>query len=219
MSKPLLVIGNKNYSSWSLRAWLMLKHAGINFDEMRISLFVAGYKEKLLSISPAGKVPVYSEGDLLVWDTLAIGEYLYETHLALWPADKAARARARSVSAEMHSGFIPLRKAMPMNIRAHGRKVASSPELEADIMRIKNIWRELRTQYAEAGPWLFGQYSIADAMFAPVAFRFLTYGVTERGAVDDYVQTVARDPLVQEWLQAAELEQEVVAASEVGVGA
>lgn len=218
MSKPLLVIGNKNYSSWSLRAWLMLKHAGINFDEMRISLFVAGYKEKLLSISPAGKVPVYSEGDLLVWDTLAIGEYLYETHLALWPADKAARARARSVSAEMHSGFIPLRKAMPMNIRAHGRKVASSPELEADIMRIKNIWRELRTQYAEAGPWLFGQYSIADAMFAPVAFRFLTYGVTERGAVDDYVQTVARDPLVQEWLQAAELEQEVVAASEVGVG-
>lgn len=218
MSKPLLVIGNKNYSSWSLRAWLMLKHAGINFDEMRISLFVAGYKEKLLSTSPAGKVPVYSEGDLLVWDTLAIGEYLYETHLALWPADKAARARARSVSAEMHSGFIPLRKAMPMNIRAHGRKVASSPELEADIMRIKNIWRELRTQYAEAGPWLFGQYSIADAMFAPVAFRFLTYGVTERGAVDDYVQTVARDPLVQEWLQAAELEQEVVAASEVGVG-
>ena len=218
MSKPLLVIGNKNYSSWSLRAWLMLKHAGINFDEMRISLFVAGYKEKLLSISPAGKVPVYSEGDLLVWDTLAIGEYLYETHLALWPADKAARARARSVSAEMHSGFIPLRKAMPMNIRAHGRKVASSPELEADIMRIKNIWRELRTQYAEAGPWLFGQYSIADAMFAPVAFRFLTYGVTEPGAVDDYVQTVARDPLVQEWLQAAELEQEVVAASEVGVG-
>ena len=218
MSKPLLVIGNKNYSSWSLRAWLMLKHAGINFDEMRISLFVAGYKEKLLSISPGGKVPVYNEGDLLVWDTLAIGEYLYETHLALWPADKAARARARSVSAEMHSGFIPLRKAMPMNIRAHGRKVASSPELEADIMRIKNIWRELRTQYAEAGPWLFGQYSIADAMFAPVAFRFLTYGVTERGAVDDYVQTVARDPLVQEWLQDAELEQEVVAASEVGVG-
>ena len=219
MSKPLLVIGNKNYSSWSLRAWLMLKHAGINFDEMRISLFVAGYKEKLLSTSPAGKVPVYSEGDLLVWDTLAIGEYLYETHLALWPADKAARARARSVSAEMHSGFIPLRKAMPMNIRAHGRKVASSPELEADIMRIKNIWRELRTQYAEAGPWLFGQYSIADAMFAPVAFRFLTYGVTERGAVDDYVQTVARDPLVQEWLQAAAMEQEVIASSEVGVRA
>jgi glutathione S-transferase len=119
----------------------------------------------------------------------------------------------------MHSGFIPLRKAMPMNIRARGRKIASSPELEADLVRIKNIWRELRTQHAEAGPWLLGEYSIADAMFAPVAFRFLTYGVTEPGAVDDYVQTVARDPLVQEWLRAAELEQEVVAASEVGVGA
>jgi glutathione S-transferase len=150
---------------------------------------------------------------------LAIGEYLYETHLALWPADRTARARARSVSAEMHSGFIPLRKAMPMNIRARGRKIASSPELEADLVRIKNIWRELRTQHAEAEPWLLGEYSIADAMFAPVAFRFLTYGVTEPGAVDDYVQTVARDPLVQEWLRAAELEQEVVAASEVGVGA
>jgi glutathione S-transferase len=217
MSKPLLIIGNKNYSSWSLRAWLMLKHAGVDFDEVRISLFVAGYKEKLFSYSPAGKVPVYREGDLLVWDTLAIGEFLYETHPALWPDDRTARARARSVSAEMHSGFVSLRKTMPMNIRARGRKVASSPELEADIARIKTIWRELRTQYADAGPWLFGRYSIADAMFAPVAFRFLTYGVTETGAVDEYVRIVMRDPLVQEWMQAGELEQEVVASSEVGV--
>jgi glutathione S-transferase len=216
MSKPLLVIGNKNYSSWSLRAWLMLKHAGVDFDEMRISLFVAGYKEKLFSFSPAGKVPVYREGDLLVWDTLAIGEYLYETYPSLWPAQREARARARSVSAEMHSGFVPLRKAMPMNIRARGRKVAMSAELEADIARIKNIWRELRTQYAGAGPWLFGQYSIADAMFAPVAFRFLTYGVSEPGAVDEYLQTVARDPLVQVWVRASELEQEVVSSNEVG---
>src|ERR1039457_784387 len=160
MSKPLLIIGNKNYSSWSLRAWLMLKHARVDFDEVRIPLFVAGYKEKLFSYSPAGKVPVYREGDLLVWDTLAIGEYLYETHPALWPADRTARARARSVSAEMHSGFVPLRKAMPMNIRARGRKVDSSPELEADIARIKTIWRELRKQYAVTGPWLFGRYSI-----------------------------------------------------------
>jgi glutathione S-transferase len=217
MSKSLLVIGNKNYSSWSLRAWLMLKYAGMDFDEVRIPLFVEGYKEKLLSYSPAGKVPVYSEGDLLVWDTLAIGEYLYETHPALWPADRNARARARSISAEMHSGFIPMRKAMPMNIRARGRKVDSSPGLEADIERIKSIWRELRKQYTSAGPWLFGRYSIADAMFAPVAFRFLTYGVTETGAVDKYVQTVVRDPLVQEWIQASELEQEVIVSNEVGV--
>lgn len=117
----------------------------------------------------------------------------------------------------MHSGFIPLRKAMPMNIRAHGRKVETSAGLEADLARIKNIWRELRTQYAAAGPWLFGQYSIADAMFAPVVFRFLTYGAGEAGAVDEYMQTVARDPLVQEWVRAAELEQEVIASSEAGV--
>ena len=217
MSKPLLIIGNKNYSSWSLRAWLMLKHAGVDFDEMRIPLFVEGYKEKLLSCSPAGKVPVYREGDLLVWDTLAIGEYLYETHPSLWPAQREARARARSVSAEMHSGFVPLRKAMPMNIRARGRKVAMSAELEADIARIKTIWRELRTRHAGAGPWLFGPYSIADAMFAPVAFRFLTYGVTEPGTVDEYVSTVTRDPLVLAWLRDSELETEVVANSEVGI--
>jgi glutathione S-transferase len=217
MSKALLVVGNKNYSSWSLRAWLMLKHAGVDFDEIRISLFVAGYKEKLLAYSPAGKVPIYRDGDVVVWDTLAIGEYLYETYPLLWPAQRDARARARSVSAEMHSGFVALRKAMPMNIRAGGRKVATSADLEADIARIKAIWRELRKQYAGAGPWLFGTYSIADAMYAPVVFRFLTYGVSEPGAVDEYIQTVRSDPLVQAWIQAAKGEQEVVAASEVGV--
>ena len=216
MKKPLLVIGNKNYSSWSLRAWLMLKHAKVDFDELRIPLFVQGAKEKLLEYSPAGMVPVYREGQLLVWDTLAIGEYLYETYPALWPADRAARARARSVSAEMHSGFVPLRKAMPMNIRALGRKVMNSAELEADITRIKTIWRELRKQYAAAGPWLFGQYSIADAMFAPVVFRFLTYGVSEHGAVDGYLLTVSRDPLIQPWIDASAQEQEVIATSEVG---
>ena len=216
MSKPLLIIGNKNYSSWSLRAWLMLKHAGVDFDELRIPLYVDGYREKLFSCSPAGKVPVYREGGVLVWDTLAIGEYLYETHSSLWPAQREARARARSVSAEMHSGFVPLRKLMPMNIRASGRKVEMTAGLEADIARIKDIWRELRTQYAAAGPWLFGQYSIADAMFAPVAFRFLTYGVTERGAVDEYVRTVVSDPLVQAWVSDSESEQEVIPISEVG---
>ncbi len=215
MSKPLLVIGNKNYSSWSLRAWLMLKHAGVDFDELRIPLYSEGYKEKLFSCSPAGKVPVYRDGDLLVWDTMAIGEYLYEAHPSLWPAQREARARARSISAEMHSGFIPIRKTMPMNIRAHGRKAATYPGLDADLARVKDIWRESRTQYAVAGPWLFGQYSIADAMYAPVVFRFLTYGVGEPGAVDEYMQTVARDPLVQEWVRDSEAEQEVIAGSEL----
>ena len=216
MGKPLLVIGNKNYSSWSLRAWLMLKHAGVDFDELRIPLYAEGYKEKLLACSPAGKVPVYRDGDLLVWDTLAIGEYLYESYPSLWPAQREARALARSISAEMHSGFIPIRKAMPMNLRAHGRKAGTSAGLEADIARVKDIWRESRAQYAAAGPWLFGQYSIADAMFAPVVFRFLTYGVGEPGAVDEYMRTVARDPLVQDWVRDSAAEQEVIAGSEVG---
>jgi glutathione S-transferase len=217
MNKPLLIIGNKNYSSWSLRAWLMLKHAGVDFEEMRIALRVPGYELKLSYFSPAGKVPAYRDGELTVWDTLSIAEYLYESHRALWPADKAARAVARSVSAEMHSGFMAMRKAMPMNIRGRGRHVATSPELEADIARIKNIWRDLRVQHALAGPWLFGDYSIADAMFAPVVFRFLTYRIFEEGVVDEYMKTVMRDPFMQEWVKASELEHEVLVLDEVGI--
>jgi glutathione S-transferase len=216
MKKPLLIIGNKNYSSWSLRSWILLKHAKVDFDELRIPLFMPESKDKMLANTPAGLVPVYRDGDLAVWDTLAIAEYLYEDHPQLWPSDRSARARARSVSAEMHSGFVPLRKSMPMNIRATGRKVASTPELEADIARIKTIWRELRTQYAVAGPWLFGQYSIADAMFAPVVFRFLTYGVNEPGVIDDYLLTVSSDPLLQPWIKDSAQEKEVIAISEAG---
>jgi glutathione S-transferase len=217
MSRPLLVIGNKNYPSWSLRAWLMLKHAGVDFDELRIPLHSEGYKEKLFSCSPAGKVPAYRDGDLLVWDTMAIGEYLYESYLSLWPTQREMRAHARSISAEMHSGFIPIRKTMPMNIRARGRKAATYPGLDDDLARVKDIWRELRTRHAGAGPWLFGSFSIADAMFAPVVFRFFTYGVGEPGVVDEYMRTVAHDPLVQEWLRDSELEQEVIAGSEIGL--
>jgi glutathione S-transferase len=217
VAKPQLIIGNKNYSSWSLRAWLMVRHSGIDFDEIQIPLWIPGFKDKLAAYTPTGKVPVYIDDGLAIWDTLAIGEYLYETFPALWPAERSARARARSISAEMHSGFMPLRKAMPMNIRARGRKVAISPDLAADIARITTMWRELRAQYAVAGPWLFGQYSIADAMFAPVAFRFLTYGVTEAGAVDDYIATVGRDPLIQSWVRDALQEKDVIASSEVGL--
>lgn len=217
MNKPLLIIGNKNYSSWSLRAWLMLKHADVDFDEMRIALQTPGYELKLSYFSPAGKVPVYRDGELTVWDTLSIAEYVYEKHPTLWPADRAARAIARSVSAEMHSGFAALRKAMPMNIRARGRHVVMSPEIEADIVRIKNIWRDLRTQHASEGAWLFGDYCIADVMFAPVVFRFMTYGIHEAGLIEDYMKTVTSDPFVQEWVRASELEQEVIVPYEVGI--
>lgn len=217
MNKPLLIIGNKNYSSWSLRAWLILKHADVDFEEMRIALRVPGYELKLSYFSPAGKVPALRDGELTVWDTLSIAEYVYESHPKMWPADKAMRAVARSISAEMHSGFTAMRSAMPMNIRGRGRHVATTPELEADIARIKNIWRDLRTQHANAGAWLFGDYSIADAMFAPVVFRFLTYGVNEQGAIQDYMKTVMNDPHMQEWVRASELEQEVLVNYEVGI--
>jgi glutathione S-transferase len=217
MGKPLLVIGNKNYSSWSLRAWLILKHAGVDFEEMRIPLGTPGYELRLLYFSPSGKVPVYRDGDLTVWDTLAIAEYLYESDSELWPASRAARAHARSVCAEMHSGFAALRRMMPMNIRGRGRKVESSPELEADISRVHSIWRDLRTQFAYAGPWLFGEYSIADAMFAPVVFRFMTYSVHETGVIDEYMKTVLNDPFIREWVRASELEQEVIVSYEVGI--
>lgn len=217
MKKPLLIIGNKNYSSWSLRAWLMLKFAKVDFDELRIPLFAPESKAALLKHSPSGFVPVYHQDDVVVWDTLAIAEYLYETHPELWPKNSKARATARSVSAEMHAGFVPLRKAMPMNIRSTGRRVESMPELDADVARIKSIWRELRKQYASTGPWLFGEYSIADAMFAPVVFRFLTYGVNEKGAVDDYLLTVSRDPLIQPWINDSIKESETIAQSETGL--
>jgi glutathione S-transferase len=217
MNKPLLVIGNKNYSSWSLRAWLMLKHASVDFEELRIALQVPGYQLKLSYFSPSGKVPAYRDGELTVWDTLSIAEYLYESYPDLWPADRAARAIARSISAEMHSGFTALRSAMPMNIRGRGRHVATTPEIDADITRIRNIWRDLRTLYSGTGPWLFGDYCIADAMFAPVVFRFLTYRIFEEGVVDEYMKTVMRDPFMQEWVKASELEHEVLVLNEVGI--
>ncbi len=217
MNKPLLIIGNKNYSSWSLRAWLMLKHASVDFEEMRIALQVPGYQLKLSYFSPSGKVPAYRDGELTVWDTLSIAEYLYESYPDLWPADKAARSIARSISAEMHSGFTALRSAMPMNIRGRGRHVATTPAIDADITRIRNIWRDLRTLYSGTGPWLFGDYSIADAMFAPVVFRFLSYRIFEEGVVDEYMKTVMRDPFMQEWVKASELEHEVIVPYEVGI--
>jgi glutathione S-transferase len=217
MNKPLLIIGNKNYSSWSLRAWLMLKYAGVDFEEIRVPLQVPGYQLKLLYFSPAGKVPAYRDGELTIWDTLSIAEYLYESHPSLWPADKASRAVARSISAEMHSGFAALRKAMPMNIRARGRHVATTPSLEADITRVKSIWVNLRTQHERGGDWLFGKYSIADAMFAPVVSRFLTYGVNTEGLARRYMETVMDDTIMREWVRASELEHEVLVDNEVGI--
>ena len=174
MAKATLTISSKNYSSWSLRGWLLTRFSGLEFEELVTAPDDASARAEILLLSSSILVPCLRHEGATVWDTLAIAEYLYETHPEMWPKNSKARATARSVSAEMHAGFVPLRKAMPMNIRTTGRRVESTPELDADIARIKSIWRELRKQYASTGPWLFGQYSIADAMFAPVDILLMT---------------------------------------------
>lgn len=214
--RPTLVIGNKNYSSWSLRPWLAARHAGIEFDEIRIPLYTPDAAAQIQQYSPSGKVPVWREGEFAVWDSLAICEYLAERSPALWPADAAARAVARSVSAEMHSGFVALRTNMTMNARARGRRVAVTPETAADIDRIAAIWTDCRKRFGAGGPWLFGAFSIADAMFGPVVLRFVPYGVSRPGAVDDYVATWMADPHLQAWIAAAEQESEVLEQFECG---
>jgi glutathione S-transferase len=215
--KRQLVIGNKNYSSWSLRAWLALVKSGLPFEEIRVPLDTPGYKERLLANSPSGKVPALREGDVTVWDSLAIVEFAAEAQPSLWPADRMVRAVARSVAAEMHSGFAALRGAMPMNCRAAGRQVKIEPDIRRDIERIQAIWMDCRQRFGQGGPWLFGAFSGADAMYAPVATRFETYGVQGSPLVAEYVRTVLADPDMQRWYEDARAEQEVIEASEVGI--
>lgn len=214
-----LVIGNKNYSSWSLRPWLLLQHFAIPFEEVRIPLYQPGSREEILRHSPSGHVPVLIDGETVVWDSLAICEYVAEMPAArgAWPADRAARARARSVAAEMHSGFTALRHAMHMNVRARGRRVPVTAEVADDAARIQSIWASCRAAAASDGAWLFGAFSVADAMFAPVAFRFQTYGVACDGLAASYLRTLLDHPALQRWAAAAADEQEVIASSEVGL--
>ncbi|MES1161847.1 MAG: glutathione S-transferase family protein, partial [Rhizobacter sp.] len=190
-----LYIGNKNYSSWSMRPWVLLKQAGIAFDEVKIRFDAftpeSSFKTELARISPAGRVPVLIDGDLTVWDTLAIAEYLAEKHpeKQLWPQDVKARARARSVCAEMHSGFGALRSHFPMNIEAElpeagARVLAEQPDVRADLDRLFAMWSALLA--AHGGPLLFGGFTIADAYFAPVVMRLKTYGIALPAAVDAY---------------------------------
>jgi glutathione S-transferase len=159
------------------------------------------------------------DGDLAIWDSLAIAEYLAEQFPQAWPRDPAARAFARSISAEMHSGLMGLRSQMPMNCRATGREIVGDEALARDIERIQAIWTECRLRYGESGPWLFGEFTIADAMFAPVAFRFNTYGVDCQGLAAEYMQTVLHDADVQAWLHAAQQEQATIMSYEIGLTA
>jgi glutathione S-transferase len=211
MSTLVLIIGNKAYSSWSLRPWLLMKQGGIAFDEVSLSLYAEGAKQNLLRHSPSGRVPVLEDGDLRVWDSLAICEYLAEKYpdKRLWPADRKARAQARAVSAEMHSGFGQLRAQMPMNVRREIPHRAVPADVAAEIARIEAIWNDCRAKYAARGPFLFGAFSIADAMFAPVVSRLRTYGVPVGGAAQHYAREIHALPAMGEWIAGAHAETEV----------
>jgi glutathione S-transferase len=216
MAPLTLVIGNKNYSSWSLRPWLLLKHLQVPFNEVLITLDTPSTREDIEKYSPSGRVPVLRHGELTIWDSLAICEYLAETTGKGWPAAAPARAVARAVSAEMHSGFTNLRSLWPMNARARNRHTAMTAALEADIERVDEIWNDCRSRFGAAGPWLFGEYSIADAMYAPVVLRFNTYGASISPTARWYMASVLEDAALQEWLQAAKQESWTNPASEVG---
>ena len=200
-----LVIGNKNYSSWSFRPWIAMKAAGITFDEILISLEAADFKERLLKLSGTGKVPVLIDGDVHVWESLAIMEYLADKFPAarLWPADPAARAHARVVAAEMHAGFVPLRRACPMNMWRPVKRMAAVPEVAENVERIDAMWTDCRACFGAGGPFLFGGFGAADAMYAPVVSRFHTYGIEIGETARSYMAAVMALPAWKEWRAAA----------------
>jgi glutathione S-transferase len=217
MSKLHLIIGNKNYSSWSLRPWLAMTMAGLPFRETVIPLDMPDTKQQIAEHSQAGRVPVLHHGKLVIWDSLAILEYLAETfpEKKLWPVGKTARAVARAVANEMHSGFSALRNACPMNIRRPPKRIAVSDAVIAEVARIESIWRECRSRFGKGGSFLFGKFSIADAMFAPVASRFATYELATAEDANAYVATVLGTPAFKLWQEAALEETWVIPAEEV----
>ncbi len=202
-----LVIGNKNFSSWSLRPWLGLKVAGIEFEEILLPLYEPDARSQRLAFSPTGKVPLLIDGDLRVWDSLAIAEYVAEKFpdRGLWPSDVAARAMARSICAEMHAGFSAVRNALGMDIRAR-LQVEITPEVQAEIGRIVALWIECRSRFGAGGPFLFGQFSWADAFYAPVVTRFVTYSIPLPPVAQAYADTILTLPALQEWTAAAQIE-------------
>jgi glutathione S-transferase len=212
-----LTIGNKNYSSWSLRPWLALKVAGIPFDETVIPIYVPGSKEKFLERSPAGKVPILQDGAVTVWESLAILEYIAEKFpdAALWPADAASRARARAIASEMHAGFVPLRRQCPMNMWRPVKKLALNDDTAANAARIDAMWTDCRARFGGGGPFLFGRFSAADAMYAPVVSRFHTYGIEVGAPSMAYMQAMMALPAWQEWHAAALKEEWVLKESEL----
>jgi glutathione S-transferase len=211
-----LVIGNKNYSSGSFRPWIAMKTARIAFEELVIPLYRDGSSERIRAYSPAGKVPILLDGNVRVWESIAILEYLSERHpdARLWPTDPAARAHARALAAEMHAGFAPLRRGCPMNMWRPPEHKDVSPEIAANVRRIEQMWADCRTRFAAAGPFLFGTFGAADAMYAPVVSRFITYGIGVSPAARAYMDAVTSLPAWSEWADAALREEWVIAEDE-----
>jgi glutathione S-transferase len=208
-----LVIGNKNYSSWSMRPWLALRANNIDFEEIFIPLYTGeADKQRILSFTHSGKVPVLIDGDVTIWDSLAIIEYVAERfpEARLWPEDRARRAHARSIAAEMHSGFLALRNECGMNLHRPIGAIALSAEARANVARIEQIWIECRERYGKTGPFLFGDFSGADAMFAPVVHRFRTYAIEVAPEARDYIDTMMGLAAFQEWSRAGLAETLVI---------
>jgi glutathione S-transferase len=212
-----LIIGNKNYSSWSLRPWIAMKAAGIAFEETVISLDAADFKARVGAVSGTGKVPVLIDNDVHVWESLAILEYLAEKfpNAGLWPADAATRAHARAIANEMHAGFLPLRRLLPMNMWRPVIKRELTDEATANVQRIEAIWNDCRARFGKGGPFLFGRYGAADAMYAPVVARLHTYAVAVGTGTRAYMDAVMALPAWREWHAAAVKEPWVLAADEV----
>jgi glutathione S-transferase len=212
-----LVIGNKNYSSWSFRPWLAMKVAGIAFEETLISFDAPDFKSRVTALSGAGKVPVLIDGEARIWESLAILEYLAEKFPAssLWPRDMASRAHARAIASEMHAGFLPLRRQLPMNVRRPVKSRALEPDAGGDVARIDAIWSECRIRFGTGGPFLYGAFSAADAMYAPVVWRFHTYAVEVSAAARDYMRALMALPPWLEWREAARHEPWIVPHDEV----
>ena len=209
-----LVIGNKNYSSWSMRPWLALRANNIPFDEIFVPLYTDDKvdKDRILSFTHSGKVPALIDGDVTIWDSLAIIEYVAERfpEARLWPEDRARRAHARSISAEMHSGFMALRNECGMNLHRPVRAVELSADAHANVMRIQEIWIECRERYGTSGPFLFGAFGAADAMFAPVVHRFRTYAIPVAPQGAAYMETMMALPAFAEWTRAGLAETLVI---------
>jgi glutathione S-transferase len=212
MADFTIYIGNKNYSSWSLRGWLMLKQTGADFAEEVVPLEEANTRTSILRQSPSGKVPALRHGELVVWESLAIGEYLAELfpEAQLWPAAAHARAVARAASFEMHAGFAALRSHLPMNIRSSFPNRGVTPESQADINRVTALWRDCRKRFGGGGDFLFGPFGIADAMYAPAVSRFRTYRIELEEEAQRYADALWALPMMQEWAAAARNEPMII---------